>query len=189
MKMRLEKRVQRLLALANDGDKDARAKLDGLLRKYGLQEEQIPPMRGRGRPRKYPREGLAIIQRHFPSTTRERTLHNWVYRYDAVKVLIGDAGSRANNVKRWDWLLRDDYPRKTIVSQLGRVGNEQAIKIFADKLCELKPRAREAVKLLRLWEDDFGVFVGLAYLAQSPLETQEEIEAAARRVVADRPSL
>lgn len=61
-------------------------------------------------------------------------------------------------VKRWGWLLRfdkhgDPHPRVTMTAQLGRIKCPLAVRIFADRLGELKPATAQALKLIRKWED------------------------------------
>jgi len=153
------KRIQKLLVLANSGDQAARAQADALLKKHHLCEADIPPVRPRGRPREIDRATLDAVYRELGgSHVTQRTKENSLYMVTALHTLCGDhpTSPRPANLKRWAWLLRPDgnetHQRNTILSQLGRVSDERALKIFADRLCQLKPRASEAVRLLREWD-------------------------------------
>jgi hypothetical protein len=156
------RRLQQLLVLAKSGDTGARATLDALLHKHHLTEDDIPPVRPRGRPRGANRE----LQEFFyplvgtldPNVT-QRTKSNAYFETSALGTLFGETISpSAENLKRWAWLLRPDgnnvtHHRKTILSALGRVSDYGEVReVFADRLCELKPRAKDAIRLLHDWK-------------------------------------
>ena len=59
-------------------------------------------------------------------------------------------------VKRWSWLHYSTYGkgsgerwRRTIVSEIGRLGALELMEETADFVCERKPSAREAVEVIR----------------------------------------
>jgi hypothetical protein len=167
--MKAVKRSQTLFARAARGDVAARAQLDRLLKKHRKTEADIPPIRPRGRPRLHDRgmiEGVCHKAANFaPDQVTQRTKENFYFYANMLSTL----SSSVDNLKRWAWLLRPNQcgetrSRKCIMSQLGRVADEAARAIFADRLCELKPTTREAIKLLREWEENRTFFVFLAAL-------------------------
>ena len=112
--------------------------------------KRFPKMRGR--PRLFDEKKFRETMRINPHVTT-RTAQNVHYYIRGINFL----GAWSLQVPgRWSWLLRPSsgqtYPRKSIVSQLGRVRCPIAIKTFAGRLCELKPTARDAITALRRWE-------------------------------------
>jgi hypothetical protein len=95
-----------------------------------------------------------------------RTVQNKLHLGTAASILCdGGLGQvTKKSAKRWGWLLRPTsdglvHPRMSIASQLGRC-HKDAVPIFADRLCELKPRAADAIPLLREWQRKFeGIFI------------------------------
>jgi hypothetical protein len=182
--MLIHKRAQKLLEAAKGGDRDARVKLDALLKKHHKTEADIPPLRSRGRPRVHDRAILEGVyrERGLPDLT-QRTKENLYYFAVGLVTLVDHRPLNPSPklLKRWAWLLRPDgrnlYPRKTIISQLGRIEDEHARGIFADRLCELKPTAREALRLLRLWEGNRQFLADLGHRGAVPDKKALEAEA------------
>ena len=122
----------------------------------------------RGRPRMMTPEHEAMCRRLMeksPETTL-RSVQNWVYAGQGLSVLGGDvAGFPKESTDRWGWLLRVSsgvsYCRKSIVSQLGRTRQPEAIPIFADELCRLRPTARQAIRLLRRWQERLASMIAM----------------------------
>ena len=51
------------------------------------------------------------------------------------------------------WLFSGDCSsRELILSELGRIGDPEAIRHVAEHICELKPPPEEAVALIRQWQ-------------------------------------
>ncbi|MGA7770468.1 MAG: hypothetical protein WCA27_30070 [Candidatus Sulfotelmatobacter sp.] len=121
------------------------------------QLENKPP----GRPRLFPKEKEAEYREMY--LVREgstlRTLQNRMNWAHALRVLCD--GPMATVIsQRWVWLLRPNRygvaeSRETILSELGRVKQDEALKVFADALCERKPRAQHAIRMLRRWRNAF----------------------------------
>src|ERR1039457_6078685 len=141
--MKALRRLQRLITLANAGDKTARADADALLRKYNATECDVPPVRGRGRPRAFDRAWQESIRQlsNQPLDVIQRTKDNYLYYIEALNILLDNEpiNPKPENLKRWAWLLRPEgnitHSRKTILTRLGRVGHEPTVKIYADRLC------------------------------------------------------
>ena len=157
--MWVKRKIQKLLVRAHAGDSAARATAETLMKTHGWTEADIPPMRGRGRPRESNRlrqeglwedDGLRRLNVLAQDVT-QRTKENYTY-------FVVGYGTLESNPNRWAWLLRHDietgrrFLSQTVISQLGRVDDEGARKIFADRLCELRPRVKEAIPLLRAWD-------------------------------------
>ena len=84
---------------------------------------------------------------------------------------FGDAKSRRSHVDFWyvcgaisaledtghgfqepyAWLVNDKNIRKTVLAELGRIQDEEAIRLCAAKICELKPKTKDAVAMIRRW--------------------------------------
>lgn len=114
----------------------------------------FPKMR-RGRPSMLSAEQEQMFRQFvgIPDDATHRTVQNGFYWGRALGVL-GGASPSDEDQKRWGWLLRTNgHCRKSIVSQLGRVRCEIALRIFADRLCELRPKAQEAVQMVRRWNE------------------------------------
>src|SRR5579864_8747294 len=115
----------------------------------------------RGRPRllnaedeRFTRWNLNLV----PEACR-RTVQNKSYRGQALRTLTGGVSFvNDETAARFGWLLRPDkegrpFSRNAIMYQLGRVGCPIALRTFAARLCELKPRARDAIALVRQWAE------------------------------------
>lgn len=193
--MRAITKAQKLLARANNGDADARVQLDKLLTKYGTSEADIPTSRKRGRPRLLDRtaiDGLCHQAADFaPSQVTQRTKENFYFYANALHII----SPSVEHLKRWAWLLRpnergETHSRKTIMSQLGRIGNERAREIFADRLCELKPTTtHKALRLLREWEENRRLLLAMKALGSDGADalSQGVLDDAARRACYDDP--
>jgi hypothetical protein len=118
--------------------------------------ESVSEKPRRGRPCVIPEETRAqyAAMGLFDDITTERSRHNVYYRQRACLVLqitdpvasapfrwLADieAMRRARN-KRW---------RATILTELGRINDEDQLRAIALAVCERKPRAREAITLIR----------------------------------------
>lgn len=151
--------LRKQVEAAEPGTKKERLQehLDWLIR----QLENKPP----GRPRLFSKEQEAfyrsrdIVAEH----ATLRTLQNRVKFGHALGVLCD--GPMATVIsQRWVWLLRPNRngvaeSRKTILSELGRVKHADALKVFADALCERKPAARDAIRMLRCWRNTFDLML------------------------------
>jgi hypothetical protein len=150
--------------------------------------ENISQKSRRGRPR--------VIERDFEPLFRSsmnlpyhtvRTVQSRAYIGNALKALNCQcAKANAEDAERWCWLLRPDkngstYCRKSIVSQLGRTRCVHALKVFADRLCDLKPTAQQAVGLLRGWQQRRDDLVASMIFDGVESFTDEELQEAAHQ--------
>lgn len=121
-----------------------------------------PPKAPRGKPGR-PR----IVDDCFAdSRLGERALNNhyhathaliWLGIYDPVskRFRINAPAHRyllplGNRLRRTKW---------DVLAQLGRVNSAVGVRIFADRICELKPPAKQAVTLIREWHRTFEWFL------------------------------
>jgi hypothetical protein len=90
--------------------------------------------------------------------TSERTVQNKYYELRAFAVL-GFADDNADT-KVYAWLCREQtqkgvaqgrFYRKTILTELGRIADDEVLRLYAKLICELKPKAQESVQMLRRW--------------------------------------
>ena len=146
--------LERLQARVEAATSDAeREKFSARLVALYTALETRPP----GRPRVLSPEQEAQFRATvgLPDYATRRTVQNRANWGRALKLLCD--GPMATVVStRWVWLLRPNRDgvatsRKTILSELGRVKDDEALKVFADALCERKPAAQDAIRLLRRW--------------------------------------
>lgn len=101
--------------------------------------------RKRGRPPLLPADVMAKLRARYPDVTTRRGLLNVYYRTEAMDVLHEDA--------RFHWLTDSGRPKwkASILTELGRTGDVERMRIMAARICELKPRVKEAVAMIRGW--------------------------------------
>jgi len=115
-----------------------------------FKSEAASEKKKRGRPRLISdqwRPNLAMIWGD--RITTERGLQDVMYRCDAHSVLKGDA--------RFTWLIdpegiKTSAPgsfKQSILSELGRLRDAETIKAVALQVCELKPRTKAAIVMIR----------------------------------------
>jgi hypothetical protein len=123
---------------------------------------------------------------HSYATTR--TVQNVSKLGRSLNVLSG-IWVQPDIAKRWGWLLRPNpsgapHVRRAISYQLGHTKCDVALRVFADRLCELKPTAQTAIKFLRCWQEWFdGMVTARAYYGEIVNDTvrQELAELACQR--------
>ena len=72
-------------------------------------------------------------------------------RLDAHYTLRGQAATE--NEESCAWLFSGEHSsREILLSELGRIGEPEAIRHVAEHLCELKPPVEEAVAMIRQWQ-------------------------------------
>ena len=64
------------------------------------------------------------------------------------------------------WLFAGEFGRKTILTELGRIGEPEAIRHMAKHICDLKPHTEEAVAMIRQWQTGKPVDSGVLELAE-----------------------
>ena len=108
-----------------------------------------PIRRGRGRPVKMVPEEFAICHTMFPDIKTRRGQQNVIYRLRAMNILKKDS--------RFRWLIDPQGAMQgkagswqpSILAELGRFEDDEAMLSVALRICELKPKAREAVSMIR----------------------------------------
>jgi hypothetical protein len=89
--------------------------------------------------------------------TSERTVQNAYYEIRAVGVLGLHVDA---DVTPYLWLASPGckkgesecrYYRRSILAELGRFKDDEDIRLFAEIICEWKPKAKHAIALLRSW--------------------------------------
>jgi len=138
----------------------------------------------RGRPPVMDKTEENIASILTPNVTTRRGKLNSYYRLIAFSVLHDDP--------RFSWLVdkETEKMKSTILTELGRIYVPEVIKIAALKICELKPRTKEAIALIRSWrtgKKSAGNMYGLNaaivraindYLEMHPGTRQADVEAA-----------
>lgn len=109
-----------------------------------------------GRPRVLAPEYEQALQQLFPDVQSHRHLQNVACRQRALVLLSDDPAYRwlcdpeamqqgkrlSPSQKAW---------RPTILAELGRIPDDQDLKAMAGRICQLKPRTKDAVLLIRRW--------------------------------------
>ena len=101
--------------------------------------------RGRGRPPIMDAAAVAQIEKFFPHIKTRRGMQDLEYRTFAVFALKDDA--------RFIWVMgeKGTNGKPAILSELGRCFLPNTIQTAALKICELKPKTKDAVTLIRSW--------------------------------------
>ena len=101
--------------------------------------------RRRGRPRIIDKETEALVEQFFPHIRTRRGKQNIDYQMYASSVLKNDP--------RFFWVVgnKEMHWKPIILTELGRCLSAEVIKTFALKICELKPKSKDAVALIRIW--------------------------------------
>jgi hypothetical protein len=111
----------------------------------------------RGRPRLLPPE-LADVYANGRKDIHPRSIQNRHYELRAFELLFmaGNEADRETAQERYRWLCNVDEQhsrhkamRSAVLAELGRFDDPAAIRAYAAQLCALKPKAREAVLMLR----------------------------------------
>jgi hypothetical protein len=113
------------------------------------------PKRKRGRPRLFSEEEMQRLDRIHRQTRDKRTgrsLQNFAYFAHAMAVIEPLLPTQPE--LRWlcdpDAVMRGEARlQMTIMQELGRIYPNAQLVAFAVRICELRPKTREAVKMLR----------------------------------------
>ena len=110
--------------------------------------ETASEKRQRGRPPIFTPEHRARIQVYFPDVKTHRGITDCIYRIRAIGLLADDA--------RFSWVADrakmsagDGGWKPSILTELGRIWDEEVLKEIALNICELKPKTKEAVAIIR----------------------------------------
>lgn len=111
--------------------------------------EAVSEKRKRGRPRVIGPEAEPVVDLVAPDVTTERGRQDAYYRQIALGVLMSD--------RRFTWLadeaaMKAGAPKAwkpTILAELGRIPDDEAMKAVAAQVCELRPKAKAAVAMIR----------------------------------------
>lgn len=124
-----------------------------------------------------------------------RTVQNHHFYWDALRRFCDeDRRALSENTKHdFNWLLRPGlgdncYPRKSMMCELGRIRDTRTMKIFAKRLCELKPPAQEAIRLIRHWRGALRTQLAFRITLQEPLTDEVVAEEARLAVNSQRAS-
>jgi hypothetical protein len=113
--------------------------------------ETVSKKPARGRPRKFSLESVRHWKSAFPEINTERGLQDLIYVARAQKLL------RNNPAYKW---IVDPIPatlgqrkafKKTILSALGRIDDDDGLREAAKAICEVKPTTKRAVMMIRHW--------------------------------------
>ncbi len=104
----------------------------------------------RGRPPAFAYETLGLLRSHYPDIKTKRGLQNKAYEMRALSVLKDDP-------QRYGWLCDIEAMRRgdansykpTILTELGRIVDEEKLKTAASEICRIKPKTKDAVTMTR----------------------------------------
>lgn len=120
--------------------------------------ENISEKPRRGRPRLLSKELEQIAIFKDGPYCSPRTHQNGHYEIRALRVLdiTGD-----QLPEEYRWLMDPDKQRegrserqgyrKTILAELGRIDDDECLQAVAKRICELKPKTRDAILMIRRW--------------------------------------
>jgi hypothetical protein len=142
-----------------------------------------------------PKRGRPQTVRHFvdgmrhlwPDLTTDRAHANRYYAVHATGVL--KVQKEACVQPAWEWLCPDDAGNRwkwDLLAALGRIKNDTAMRIYAERVCELKRPVKESIGLVRQWEERRQSIAAMAILDgklhdASPSELAQLGEDTARR--------
>jgi hypothetical protein len=116
--------------------------------------------RRRGRPRSLGRE-IAEKLDQMGLGHEVYSVHGKLDNYFLIQAL-GVLTKAGDHRQRWPWLFgpgpEDRLPRRTVLSALGRVGDEAAMVELADGLCTGEYKATEVVRRIRAWKLNRPIF-------------------------------
>jgi len=100
----------------------------------------------RGRPRKIPAEVLALHREVWPELTTERSLNNRNY------ACLAFAALGSGEERKYAYLVSLDGRRLrwTILTALGRLEDEDAIRVLAEHICEEQMKTQDALRFIRV---------------------------------------
>lgn len=151
--------------------------------KKRLSENFSDNKRSRGRPPLLNKVWHDFYAKNAPVGASERTIQNMSYYLRAFSLLQPEPWANG-------WLI--DYPskaghhgnvRRTILTELGRIEDDETLIAVAQELCELQPTTKEAIALIRHWREvqkPLDLTASLqrtlnAYLQAHPMVTLEEM--------------
>lgn len=122
--------------------------------------------RRRGRPRVWSEDATALARFVSPNVKTGRALQNTSYRQLALRCLVQDpAFSWLCNGAKMEAGAPNAW-KPGILSELGRFLDEETIRAFAARICELKPSTKEAIAMLRRARRQKGAPVSILKLTQ-----------------------
>jgi hypothetical protein len=111
--------------------------------------EAASKKRKRGRPRVINRAAEKMVNFVSPDIKTVRGKQDTFYCLRAVDILMMDS--------RFTWIVDPEKMKagtggwkKSILSELGRIWNHEDLKAVALRICELKPKTKDAVAMIRL---------------------------------------
>jgi len=113
--------------------------------------ETVSEKRLLGRPRKEPWT-MTLVPDMAPEVRTRRGQQNVAYRFRAMGIL----GEQAE----YQWLLNDEKPQRSLLSELGRIEDEEALRFMAGCLCRSRPAAHDGVVLVRRFRLDEDLMLG-----------------------------
>jgi len=116
------------------------------------ESSDIQPKRKPGRPKVVSDEESAMLNGlgNYQGIESRRGRIDFSYRLDAMRALKDDPA-------RFGWLYDEGVIKAgdesawkpSILTELGRLGDPDRIRGVADRICELKPKARDAIAMIR----------------------------------------
>jgi hypothetical protein len=90
----------------------------------------------------------------------------------------------------WRWLCPDDAGNRwkwDLLAALGRIKDDVALRIFAERVCELKRPVKESIRLVRQWDNRRQSIAAMAIIdgeldGASQSEVDQYLEDVARSV-------
>jgi hypothetical protein len=109
--------------------------------------EAASEKRKRGRPAAFDPDGMRMFRRLYPEIKTKRGLQDKVCQVRAIRLL----GKGADPSFFWLFCPKTNTVRASILAELGRIEDDEALRVFATQVCESKPKTKDASAIIRRW--------------------------------------
>jgi hypothetical protein len=136
-----------------------------------------PAHRKRGRPAVYSEQQMNLARQYSDAST-VRGKQNFLYMTRAIRVLDYDP--------EFCWLVgtREEINagkkvfHNSILTELGRIKDEDTLRDIARRICEIKPRCKDALVMMRRWRTGRTLAGDAGSLTKAIIQTVEDYCAA-----------
>ncbi len=135
------------------------------------------PRRKRGRPVVHPEQLLNLASRYSGAST-VRGRQNFLYMTRAIRVLDYEPDFYWLVGSREEISAGKKLFRNTILVELGRIEDEDDLRVIARQICEIKPRCKDALIMIRRWRTGKTLTGDAMSLTKAIIQTVEDYCAA-----------
>jgi hypothetical protein len=135
------------------------------------------PRRKRGRPVVHSEQLLNLAHRYSGAST-VRGRQNFLYMTRAIRVLDYEPDFYWLVGTREEISAGKKILRNTILVELGRIEDEDDLRVIARQVCEIKPRCKDALVMIRRWRTGKTLAGDVLSLTKAVIQTVEDYCAA-----------